>query len=80
METKIKRILTMLFNANESEINDNFSADNVNQWDSLMQMNIIVAIEEEFGVLFDEEESLLTTSYQSLVEVVENKKNILVCN
>lgn len=75
METKLKNILAIFFNVDVADIDENFSSNTVENWDSLKQMNLVVAIEEEFEIMLDEAESLLTNSYSSLHQLVSRKTN-----
>lgn len=75
METKLKNILAIFFNVDVADIDENFSSNTVENWDSLKQMNLVVAIEEEFKIMLDEAESLLTDSYSSLYQLVSRKTN-----
>jgi acyl carrier protein len=73
MENKLKNILATVLEINENKIDKNTSADTVENWDSLKQMNIIVALEEEFNIEFNEEETFLLNNYQLLLESIKNK-------
>jgi len=54
MENRIKEVMSDVFNIDIESINNNSSPDNIENWDSLKHMNLIVALEEEFGVEFDD--------------------------
>lgn len=54
MENRIKKVMSDVFNIDIESINNNSSPDNIENWDSLKHMNLIVALEEEFGVEFDD--------------------------
>jgi len=54
MENRIKKVMVDVFNIDIESINNNSSPDNIENWDSLKHMNLIVALEEEFGVEFDD--------------------------
>ena len=73
MEDKLRKLLAVLLEVNEEKIDNNTSAETIEGWDSLKQMNIVVAVEEEFDMMFDEEESILSDSYQSLLELIQRK-------
>jgi acyl carrier protein len=73
MEEKLKRLLSALLEIDEAGIDESTSAEMLERWDSLMQMNIIVAIEEEFEIEFSEEESILATSYESLLKLISSR-------
>ena len=54
IEARAKKILSQLFSIECETINETTSPDNVKKWDSLGHMNLILALEEEFGIHFDE--------------------------
>ena len=56
METKIKQIIADVLNINVEELTGNSSPENIDTWDSLNQMNIIVALEENFNFQFTDEQ------------------------
>jgi len=56
MEDRIKKVMSDVFNIDVSLINNESSPDNIENWDSLKHMNLIVALEEEFEIEFDDEE------------------------
>ena len=74
MEDKLKKLLAVSLGVDEGLIDENASAETIDGWDSLKQMNIIVAVEEEFNIQFDEEESILSDSYQSLLGLIQSKQ------
>ena len=53
---KLSSIFKILFNRPDLELNDNLSAKNVPGWDSFNHVNLIINIEEEFGVQFTNDE------------------------
>lgn len=73
MEDKLKKLLSVLLGVEVERINNAASSETIVEWDSLKQMNIVVAVEDEFDIEFDEEESILSNSYQSLLELINSK-------
>jgi acyl carrier protein len=47
------------------------SPDTVEQWDSLSHMNLVLALEEEFGVQFPDEQIVEMLSIDRIVAAVE---------
>ena len=47
---KFNSVLTAILGIDASLITDDLSPDSVDSWDSLNQINIISALEQEFGV------------------------------
>lgn len=44
-------------------LNENFSKDNIEEWDSVHQLNLISILEESFDIMFEPEEIMELTSY-----------------
>ena len=53
---KLSEIFRVLFNRPDLELNDELSAKDVPGWDSFNHVNLIISIEEEFGVRFSNDE------------------------
>jgi acyl carrier protein len=64
MEGRIKAVMAAVFDIKTEDIDDNASPDTIGSWDSLHHMNLIVALEEEFGVTFNEEDMANMLNYQ----------------
>lgn len=62
-EEKLKRLLADLFQEDVSMIDDETSVDTVEKWDSLMHLNLVLALEETFKVTFTEEQTVEILSY-----------------
>ncbi len=48
--------MSAVFEVPLDSINENSSTDNLENWDSLRHLNLILALEEEFGVSIPDEE------------------------
>ena len=57
------------------EITDESSPDNIESWDSLKHMNLVVALEEEFNIRFDDDEIVEMMNY-GLIKVILSKKSL----
>ena len=73
MEEKIKRIMASVFEMDVSEINENSSPETIEKWVSLQHMNLIVALEEEFGITFREDEIVEMLDYKIICKTVKAK-------
>ncbi len=73
MEEKIKTIMASVFQCEISDIDDNSSPDNIEKWDSLHHMNLVVAFEDEFGIAFTEDETIEMLNYKLILEIFKNK-------
>ncbi len=67
---KVARILSDVMGISEDQIDDGSSPDTVESWDSLKHMNLVLALEEEFGVQFSDEKIVEMLSVAQIVEAV----------
>ncbi len=56
IDEKIKQVMATVFEIEVDSITDDASPDTIEIWGSLHHMNLVVALEEEFGVVFDDEQ------------------------
>ena len=62
MNDRIRKVISHVLDVPEASIGDDASPKTLESWDSLRQMSLIVALEAEFNVLFDDD---VVTSLQS---------------
>ena len=55
MEERIKVVMSSVFNVPKGEILSDSSTNTINSWDSLRHMDLIIGLEEEFDIEFDDE-------------------------
>ena len=70
-ELRLKQVLANVFDEESESINDESSMDTIENWDSLKHLNLILALEEEFEVSFDEDESIIIISYPLIKTVLK---------
>ncbi len=68
---KIKRVMSAVFEIPVESIADDASSDNIENWDSLRHLNLILALEDEFGISIPDEEVGNLVNYK-LIELVLN--------
>lgn len=69
----VKKVMAAILEVEPSEIADDSSMDTLPSWDSLHQMNLVLALEESFGVSFPDEDAANATSYKLIVLVLEEQ-------
>lgn len=70
IKERLQEIFRDVFDDEELEIREEMSAKDIEDWDSLAQINLIIAIEKEFGVKFNlEEVSKLKNIGEMLVQI-----------
>lgn len=75
MEQKVREIMAGIFAIDESDIDENSSLETVENWDSLQHVNLIMALEEEFGVQVDVDDALEMVSFPEVVAAMLRYSN-----
>ena len=60
---KYNNAFVEVFGAKVEELNDDYSKDNVGEWDSVHQLTLVSIFEEAFDIMFDPEDIMEMTSY-----------------
>lgn len=75
MEDRIRLVLSQVLNINSAEISDDFSKDSTEKWDSMMQMTLVIALEEEFSIEFNDEQISQLLSFKLIGLVLKEVAN-----
>lgn len=62
---KLNNIFCDVFSVEESALNADFDNNNVEGWDSVHQLSLTSAVEDEFDIMLDAEDILDFTSYDN---------------
>tara|TARA_B100002051_G_C16470312_1_gene502934 strand:+ start:373 stop:633 length:261 start_codon:yes stop_codon:yes gene_type:complete len=73
IEKRIKFIMSEVLDLNQDILNDDSSTNNLEEWDSMNHMNLIVALEEEFKCEFDEVDIENMISFKIMKKIIEKK-------
>tara|TARA_Y100000031_G_scaffold12789_1_gene13623 strand:- start:518 stop:742 length:225 start_codon:yes stop_codon:yes gene_type:complete len=68
---RVYKIISQVFNVPIENINDESSSDDIETWDSLKHMNMVLALEEEFNVQFGEEQVLEMLNVGLIIEILK---------
>lgn len=67
---KLNNIFKEVFAVEASELNERFNKDNVDGWDSVHQLSLTSAVEDEFDIMLDAEDILDFTSYDKVKAIL----------
>ena len=73
VQTKIYQLMSNVFEIPVGEISEDSSLDSIESWDSIRHLNLILAIEEEFGITIPDEEVGNLVNYK-LIELIINEQ------
>lgn len=72
IKERILNVMAITFETPLEKLNENSSVDNIENWDSLKHMNLVIALEEEFEISIPDDEVGNIISYK-LIELVVNE-------
>ena len=70
---RIKKVMSAVFEIPIEKIVDSSSSDNIESWDSLKHMNLVVALEEEFELELNDDEIMEMMNYALIKSILEAK-------
>lgn len=73
MPERIVGIISQIFEIPAEALRPGSSPDDVETWDSLHHLNLVLALEQEFGIQFEPEEIEQLLSVELIVSLVEEK-------
>jgi len=75
LKQKIISIMADIFELDAADIPDNASAGVVENWDSIRHMNLIVALEEEFDVRFNDTDIVDLITIPLIESIIKEMKS-----
>ena len=73
IDGRVKNILADVLGLDVSEVDDTTSKDTVEAWNSLNHLTVVMALEEEFGVQFSDDDMVALVSLPAVVSIVGEK-------
>ena len=70
---RLTKTVSQILEIPEKEVTPDLAIGSVEKWDSLGHLNLILAIEDEFGVKFRTEEILELTSIEDITKALKQK-------
>lgn len=67
---KLNRVFQDVFDNETLELEDNTTADDIEEWDSLTHIDLVVAVEREFGIKFSMGEVRKMQNVGEMVDII----------
>ena len=74
LEPEVKKILSNVLKIPIAKINSDCSTINIDNWDSLKHIQVVLKLEEFFKIKFDVNEYSELTSYNNIINLLSKKK------
>ena len=70
MQARVLNVVSQVLGIPVDAITDDSSPESIEAWDSLKHMNLVLALEEEFGIRFSDERIVAMLSVRSIKDAV----------
>jgi acyl carrier protein len=77
LKERLQQVFVTVFDNDAIELTPQLTADDVDEWDSLSHINLMLAIELEFGIEFDQSEIQDFANVGELMASIEEKTRTL---
>lgn len=77
IEERVRGVIAEVFGLDPEEVGPTTSTETVEAWDSLQHLTVVLALEEEFDIQLDDEETIAVVSFPVIVEVVHEHLRLL---
>jgi len=69
---KLTKILAETLEIAEGDVNDDISGETCANWDSVRHLSVVLAVEDAFGIMFEEQEIPEITRFGRLLSAVHD--------
>lgn len=73
LQKKLNEIFCEVFDDDDIKITPEMTSNDVDGWDSLSHVNLIVVVEAKFGIRFTQKELLTFKNVSDLMDCIERK-------
>ena len=73
VKEKLQEVFQVVFDDDEIELTDEMTAEDVEAWDSLTHVQLIVAVEKAFGVKFSTVEVMKLKNVGEFIKLIEKR-------
>ena len=68
---KIQEVFQKVFSVDTAKLNNDFTSETVENWDSVTQLNLVTAMEEAFDLMLDVDDVYELTSFAKSIEILK---------
>jgi acyl carrier protein len=73
VDEQIKKVMARVFDIGEEKISEDSGPDDIEMWNSLSHMDLVMSLEAEFGLSFSPEEALDMISVKLIRLILEER-------
>lgn len=68
---KMKKVFEEVFGVEASVLDENFTSEKVERWDSVTQMTLVSAVEEQFDIMLDIDDIYELNSFEKCKDILK---------
>lgn len=72
---EVRQTVAEVFLVDEAQVSAESSPESLPAWDSLGHLNLVLALEQRFSIMFDPEQVPQLTTVQALADAIASKKS-----
>jgi acyl carrier protein len=73
MEERLKKIMSQVFDTPVESINKVSSPNTIDNWDSVNHTNLVLALEQAFGISFEPDEIIELMNFELILIILKEK-------
>ena len=71
--SELQQIFRDLFDNNQIVLNEKFSSADLEEWDSIEHINLILQIEKHFGIRIEMTEVVELNAIENIINIIQNR-------
>jgi acyl carrier protein len=71
IQERVIKIISSIMSVPQENLDESSSPESVDKWESMKHINLVLAIEEEFNIQFDDEQIAQLHDVRSIVKIIE---------
>ena len=73
LNNRLKKVILNVFPELQIEINENMNPNNIDEWDSMSHLNLVMQVQEEFNITMDFNDVISIESIGDIMTLLEKK-------
>jgi acyl carrier protein len=74
LDVRLEKVIRKVFPIEEEVIDENWTSDDIPDWDSVGHLNLIMEIEKEFNIKIEIEEMFLVEKLGDITKILKEKE------
>ena len=73
IEKQVKEVFADLFEMDEEEVHNTDTMEDIDDWDSLMHIQLMLVLEKEFNIKFSTQQIMEMKSVANIIQIISSK-------